>query len=193
MASYCLSDILSLWISVGVFVSGSLLLSVSSFICISGRFFSLCGVAGRWGGERGDIYKVSHFYSHVIMGEDFHTVTLLVLRPPRCSHYEGHSLSPSGTREWLQVLVLHVQQSIQQAFVLERFVPLVLTNKITRGTKGYMPQFIDRSQKYFHSCKSWRAKIKTQPKKTKRKIHDDLSQREVKKTSSELRGFGEKS
>lgn len=117
----------------------------------------------------------------------FQTVTLLVLCAPRRSHYEGHSLSPRGPCECLKVLILHIQQSIQQAFfVLETFVPLVLTNKIMHSTKGYMPRFIDHSLKnFFYSCKSWQGKNQNQREKN---LHVYLIQREVKKTSSELRG-----
>lgn len=115
----------------------------------------------------------------------FQTVTLLVRYTPLCSHYEGHLLSPSSPCEWLKVLILHIQHSIPQAFVLERFVPLVLTNKIMHSTKGYMPHFIDYSQKYFHSCKSWQDKIKTREKST-----TTSSKEKLKKTSYELRGGG---
>lgn len=47
----------------------------------------------------------------------FQMVTLLVLFTPWRSHYEGHSLSPWGPCECLKVLILHIQQSIQQAFL----------------------------------------------------------------------------
>lgn len=45
-------------------------------------------------------------------------------------------------------------------FVSERFVPLVLTNKIIHSTKGYMPHSIDCPQKYFQSCECWQGKKK---------------------------------
>lgn len=92
------------------------------------------------------------------------TVTLLVLRSHRCGHDEGHLLSPSGPCEYLKVLSFHIQQRIQRAFVSERFVPLVLTNKIIHSTKGYMPHFIDCSQKYFQSCKSWQGRNQIEEK-----------------------------
>lgn len=190
--SYCLADLLSLWIS----VSCSVLRSVSSFNCISECVFfflwrdsqvgrrerRLGNLNGKRNSLLADISKLVLFktffllyicsYTHFISvhrwrleaAVAFQTVTLLVLYTPWCSHYEGHLLSPSGPCECLKVLILLIQQSIQQAFVLERFVPLVLTNKIMHSTKGYMPHFIDCSQKYFHSSKSWQGKIQTRKK-----------------------------
>lgn len=178
----CLTDSLSLRVSVSVSVSYSVLLSISSFIWVSGCSFCLLtdigSQVGRWinskqwlGNLNAKTNSLLIDISQVFLyGYEFHflqstleTVTLLVLYTPFCSYCEGHLLSPSGSCECLKVLIFQIQQSIQQAFVLERFVPLVLCNKIVHSTKGYMPHFIDFFQKYFHSWKS--GKIKTKPEK----------------------------
>lgn len=73
-------------------------------------------------------FSFPEFYFIFLHQSTLETVTLLVLYAPLCSHCEGHLLSPSGPCECLKVLIFQIQQSIQQAFVLERFVPLVLSN-----------------------------------------------------------------
>lgn len=119
--SYIVSRrLLSLCISVGISASRFRLFSVSSVIRTSWRPVAYCGTS----------LIVLTLFLHI--GGDlklqlpFRAVTLFVLCTPWCSHCEGHLLSPSGPREYLTVLILHIQRSIQQPFILERSVPLPL-------------------------------------------------------------------
>lgn len=126
----CLTDLLSLCVSVSVSVSYSVLLSISSFIWVSGCSFCLLTDIGsqvgrwiiskQWLGHLNaktnslliDISKVFRY------GYEFHffsahqstleTVTLLVLYTPSCSYCEGHLLSPSGSSECLEVLIFQI-------------------------------------------------------------------------------------
>lgn len=93
---------------------------------------------------------------------DSQALTLILLYNSKYIHCQGHFLSSLTPCESLKVLTSHIHQSVQQPFILERFVPPVLTKKTIRGTKGYMPRSIDCSQKYFQSYESWKDK-KTKP------------------------------
>lgn len=117
----------------------------------------------------------------------FQTVTLLVLFTPWRSHYEGHSLSPWGPCECLKVLILHIQQSIQQAFFCFRNVCPSCTYQQNNAQykRLYATFYRSLSEVFFYSCKSWQGKNQNQRKKN---LHVYLIQREVKKTSSELGG-----
>lgn len=63
--SHCLTDLLSLWFSVGFSLSHSLFLSVLSFTCISGcSFFSFS--SGAWESGREGKVAIGHFLSSLI-------------------------------------------------------------------------------------------------------------------------------
>lgn len=128
-----------------------------------------------------------HFYSLYIFcillltaaTVTFDSVTLHVLHASLCIHCEGHLLCSSGPCKCLEVLILHIQQSAQWPFILDRFVPSAVlrtvTNKTVRSTKGYMPHSIDCSQKYFQNYGSCLDKNKPTAKKRKKIILAQLS------------------
>lgn len=217
--SYYLTDLPALWSSVGNSVSCSRLLSVSSFICISGRsFFFFSSVAWRSGREGRAV--IGHFeceeklpspltflnfvswflyiFNYTFISVHRCRLQAAVTFPDGDIACPLYSLTQSLWRTLTQPLRSvwvpqspHLTYSTKHSagfFVLETFVPLVLSNKIMHSTKGYMPRFIDRSLKYFfYSCKSWQGKNQNQRKKN---LHVYLIRREVKKTGSELRGGG---
>lgn len=93
---------------------------------------------------------------------------------PACCTNEGQSSSPNpgaqspaaytfiqgSARLLFFFLFRFVFCLVLSFFVSERFVPLVLTNKMIHSTKGYMPHSIDCPQKYFQSYKSCQGKKK---------------------------------
>lgn len=124
LCSYIVSRrLLSLCISVGVSASRFRLFSVSSVSRTSWRPVAYCGTSLI------ALTLFLHIGGDLKLQLPFRAVTLFVLCTPWCSHCEGHLLSPSGPREYLTVLILHIQRSIQQPFILERSVPLVLCKR----------------------------------------------------------------
>lgn len=159
---YCISPIVSLCISVGISASRFRLFSVSSVIRTSWRPVAYCGTS----------LIVLTLFLHI--GGDlklqlpFRAVTLFVLCTLWCSHCEGHLLSPSGPREYLTVLILHIQRSIQQPFILERSVPLPLCKrKWCRAQKVIWHILSIALKSIFRAVKA--GKIKEKIKKRNRK------------------------